>query len=255
MQYYYANGTNQVGPVDYAELQKAGISPQTMVWREGLDQWVAAGTLSELSGLFVSTSNFTKGNVPPPATPVSNPYYQPQNQPYNQPTNQPYNQPYNQPTVQSAVFASFGERAGAIILDGFILVIPIFIFSAIAIVVFGMGEEFMEDLQNSSPSSIADTVSKYNWIFSLVQVVLVWTYEAVMYSSKWQGTIGKRVMGLVVVDDQGNRLSFLHALGRAMVKSFSGIICYIGYFVMLFSEKHQTLHDSIAKTLVLKDTK
>jgi uncharacterized RDD family membrane protein YckC len=230
-----------------------------MVWREGLDQWVAAGTLQELSGLFVSTSNFTKGNVPPPATPVNNPYYQPQNQPstqpYNQPTNQTYQQPYHQPTVQPAVFASFGERAVAIILDGFILVIPIFLFSAIAIVVFGMGEEYMEDIQSSSLSSISAIVTKYNWIFSLVQVVIVWTYEAVMYSSKWQATVGKRVMGLVVVDDQGNRLSFLNALGRAMVKSFSGIICYIGYFVMLFSEKHQTLHDSIAKTLVLKDTK
>ena len=45
MQWYYVKGKDQAGPVTYAELEKlaeAGeISGETLVWREGLENWIA----------------------------------------------------------------------------------------------------------------------------------------------------------------------------------------------------------------------
>lgn len=43
----------QVGPMDGRQLLACGLTPQTMVWYEGLPQWVPASTVPELAPLFV----------------------------------------------------------------------------------------------------------------------------------------------------------------------------------------------------------
>lgn len=53
----------------------------------------------------------------------------------------------------------------------------------------------------------------------LVLSPLVWLgYGALMESSSWQATIGKRVMGLKVYDGSGRRLTLLQAAYRSLVK-------------------------------------
>ena len=49
--YYYANG-KQCGPVEGERLLQYGVTGNTLVWREGLKEWVEARTLPELSALF-----------------------------------------------------------------------------------------------------------------------------------------------------------------------------------------------------------
>lgn len=51
--YFYSDNGNQKGPVSYDELKKAGISKETLVWRDGFDDWREAGTVPELSGIFM----------------------------------------------------------------------------------------------------------------------------------------------------------------------------------------------------------
>jgi uncharacterized RDD family membrane protein YckC len=122
------------------------------------------------------------------------------------------------------VFADFGDRFGAMFVDGLIFIIPSFIFNTI------MTENMAE----------------------LVNFVLNWLYYTVLTSSEWQATIGKKSMNLVVTDMEGERISF----GKANVRYFSSIlsalILLIGYFMQPFTEKKQALHDMIANTLVLK---
>lgn len=57
-------------------------------------------------------------------------------------------------------------------------------------------------------------------------------------------------MGLIVADENGNRLDVQKALIRNISRLISGFICLIGYLMALFTEKKQTLHDIIAKTNV-----
>jgi uncharacterized RDD family membrane protein YckC len=42
------------------------------------------------------------------------------------------------------------------------------------------------------------------------------------------------------------------ATGRAFGEIVSGIICYIGYLMMIWDEEKRTLHDRMANTRVVK---
>jgi uncharacterized RDD family membrane protein YckC len=68
-----------------------------------------------------------------------------------------------------------------------------------------------------------------------------------------QATIGKRVMGLKVVNPDGSRISIGQSLGRLLVKwLFSDLFFMIGYIMAAFTEKRQALHDYAAGTLVIE---
>lgn len=73
-----------------------------------------------------------------------------------------------------------------------------------------------------------------------------------MSNSQFQGTLGMRVMGLKIVDVNGCTLSIATAFLRFIASVFSMFIFGIGYFIVFFSEKSQTLHDKVAGTYVVK---
>ncbi len=89
-------------------------------------------------------------------------------------------------------------------------------------------------------------------IGAIVSSVLGVLYNPYFESSDWQGTPGKKIMGIIVVDLIGNRINFKTVLFRYLAKTLSGLIFCIGYFMMLFTERKQCLHDLIVETLVIK---
>lgn len=76
-------------------------------------------------------------------------------------------------------------------------------------------------------------------------------YFAFMESSEKQATLGKMVMNLKVVDDQGQRLSTGRAAGRYLGKIVSSIILLIGFIMVAFHPQKKGLHDVMANTLVV----
>ena len=52
--YYSSNGIDKNGPVTLEELKQIKIDPKTMVWFEGLNNWVNAEEINELNSLFTS---------------------------------------------------------------------------------------------------------------------------------------------------------------------------------------------------------
>lgn len=91
-----------------------------------------------------------------------------------------------------------------------------------------------------------------NYSGSGVSIVVAWLYFALMESSERGATVGKMAVGLRVVTDQGQRLSFLHATGRYFAKFVSAIIMGIGFLMVAFTDRKRGLHDMIAGTLVVK---
>ncbi|MFQ5724592.1 MAG: RDD family protein [Terriglobia bacterium] len=87
---------------------------------------------------------------------------------------------------------------------------------------------------------------------NLIGVVVFLLYFALMESSSWQATLGKKALSLKVTDSGGNRISFGRALGRNAAKILSALILLIGYLMAGFTEKKQALHDMIAGCLVVK---
>ena len=126
--------------------------------------------------------------------------------------------------AEPLVYGSFGERFGAALLDGLILIIPNYLLT------FLLGRE---------------------WGF-VSGLLMSWLYAAVQESGPNQATIGKKSVGLKVVNMEGQPVSFAQATGRHFGKYISSIILLIGYFMMLWDEKKQTLHDKMAGTLIIK---
>lgn len=127
-------------------------------------------------------------------------------------------------TEEPIVYGAFWERFLAAFIDGLILCIPNYI------------------LQNALgyPNSI------------LFTTILAWLYSALQESGTNQATIGKKAMGLKVTNTAGQRISFGQATGRFFGKYVSTIILLIGYLMMLWDDRKQTLHDKMANTLVIK---
>jgi len=98
----------------------------------------------------------------------------------------------------------------------------------------------------NSPSMIAARLGLNG--FSLL---VTWLYAALCESSSWQGTVGKKVLGIRVTDLNGQRINFGKATGRHFGKILSAMILGIGFIMIAFTEQKQGLHDIMAGTLVL----
>src|SRR6185312_5758825 len=89
-------------------------------------------------------------------------------------------------------------------------------------------------------------------VFACIAIVGKWLYEALLTSSSWQATVGKRVLRLKVTDDLGNRISFARASGRFFAKILSQWIMCIGFIMIAFTDRKRGLHDMICSTLVVR---
>lgn len=139
-------------------------------------------------------------------------------------------------------YASFGLRLLAYIIDSILLAlvfVPVGLLLGVAAAL--LGSEGAEEL-----SALASAV------INLLSIIVAWVYSAVLESSTWQATIGKRILGIKVTDMSGNRISFGKATGRHFGKFLSSIICAIGFIMAAFTEKKQALHDILASTLVVE---
>lgn len=85
-----------------------------------------------------------------------------------------------------------------------------------------------------------------------VAFVVSLLYEPIFDSSFLQASPGKALLGMRVTDLQGQRIIFKKSFVRYVMKIISGGLFMIGYFIQLFTEKRQTLHDFVAETLVVR---
>lgn len=117
-----------------------------------------------------------------------------------------------------------------------------------------IGRIIRESQQNQeapSPELIVTIVSSV-FVYIALAFVGQWLYEALLTSSSWQATIGKRVLHLKVVDEAGNRISFGRATGRFFAKILSSMFFCIGFIMIGLTERKTGLHDMLAGTRVLR---
>lgn len=80
---------------------------------------------------------------------------------------------------------------------------------------------------------------------------LICLYHAIMESSEWQATLGKKQGRLLVVDLNGERISFWRASIRIAAKFISLGLLFAGFFMISFRKDRRGLHDLIAGTQVI----
>jgi len=88
-------------------------------------------------------------------------------------------------------------------------------------------------------------------IFTSIKLFLAYPYFALMESSSWQGTLGKRAMQIKVTDMNGGQISFARATARYFLKIISSIEFMLGYLIC-FSDQRQTIHDYLSQVLVVR---
>ena len=142
-------------------------------------------------------------------------------------------------------YAGFWRRAAAFSLDGFLLGIIQAIINIVMIAAIGAASVAGGESDDAATFAIVGVVG-------LVTFVGMWLYFALMESSAKQATLGKMMVGIVVTDTDGNRVSFGKASGRYFGKIVSSILLMIGYLLAAFTERKQALHDIMAGCLVIR---
>lgn len=88
-------------------------------------------------------------------------------------------------------------------------------------------------------------------IGTILGSILVFFYYPCFESSKYQASIGKQILSIKVVEEEGERLTFGRALARFLAKGISFVLVFVGFIMIAFTDK-RGMHDIITDTYVVK---
>ena len=167
---------------------------------------------------------------------VQNSVYDERQAPVSRPAPQPQPQPQQQPE-NTHIRINFAPRLFAFLAD-FTICMFMTIGSAV-IMLFFFGK-------------LLHSMKLMALLSALVAVFVTWLYFSMGDSGESMGTLGKTILGICIVDRKtGGRISFGQASKRYFAKIFSTLILFLGYLPIYGN--HQTLHDKIAGTVVVKN--
>jgi uncharacterized RDD family membrane protein YckC len=219
MDWFYAQNGRQAGPVTLeallSMLHGGHVQPGDLVWREGMANWQPAATMPELAPAV-------------PSAGASLNYFNPLAGPYGPP-----------------IYAGFWMRFAAAIIDGIILGM------LSSIINMAMGLELPILRYHGNPFPIV-ALFEMLMMGSTFGMAVEWLYHALMESSRYQGSLGKMALGIVVTDMSGQRITFGRATGRYFGKIISKLTIYIGYMMAGWTDQKQALHDIMAGCLVIR---
>lgn len=138
-------------------------------------------------------------------------------------------------------YATFGQRVLAYIIDLIIIYVIFIVSCALFGVMLGLFGLMDFDTQST----------QLHIIYNIGLIAISFLYYAIQESSDAKATIGKKVLGLQVVNYENRKITFSQACGRYISKMLSSLVFCLGYLAITWTEKSQGWHDSIAKTLVV----
>ncbi|HEX4054562.1 MAG TPA: RDD family protein [Tepidisphaeraceae bacterium] len=230
-EWYYAQNDRQFGPVTLQALtdmiRQGHVLLSDLVWTENMPDWRPASETPELAPCMAAPSAApTAANLNPWPAGTSLNYFSPV-----------------ATAAVAAPYAGFWMRFVAFIIDAIILGVAAALLEAF---IGGAGV-----LTVFPRNSFAPVLG----IFGLAEtgkIALGWLYNALMESSRCQGSVGKLALGLAVTDMAGQRIGFGQATGRHFGKYLSYMTMFIGFMMAGWTEKKQALHDMLAGCLVVR---
>jgi len=154
--------------------------------------------------------------------------------------------------ISRVEYAGFWVRFLAFLIDNAVMGIGFVLILIPLIFLTGLGG-FIGEIHPNEDMNDVGIFMLFGLLFlaATASLLLTWLYHALMESSEWQATLGKKVLGLVVTDMAGRRVSFGRATGRHFAKIITNMVpAFIGYIMAGFTERKQALHDMIAGCLV-----
>jgi len=149
--------------------------------------------------------------------------------------------------MTSTLYAGFWRRVVAAILDQIVLTVGrAFVYGAIVLMIYaGL---YLFEIKDQHTLIFAVT----GGCLWFLDIWLTWIYFALMESSSLKGTLGKLALGIRVYHrDQTRALTFEEATVRYFSKILSRMTLMVGYIMCAFSSRKQSLHDFVAKSVLL----
>ncbi len=158
------------------------------------------------------------------------------------------------PATLPIAYAGFWLRALAYVIDLALLGVATMPLLAVLTPLAGNHWEEYSKLSTQEMFNLSNpAVLPFMMIVMPVVVLCGWLYYALCESSSWQGTLGKKVLGLRVSGLDGRPVTFARASGRFAGRIVTGFVPFgIGYLLAGFTKRKQALHDIIAGCLVLR---
>ena len=155
---------------------------------------------------------------------------------------------------QEVVDAGFWKRFAALIIDGVILTVAMYALIFIMVLVIGIGAGGILTMFESSASGRppeGPLLVVFILGFYVLPFLMRWAYYTFFTASEWQATLGKRAVGIKVVDLDGQRIGKGRATGRWFAAALSYLTLYIGFLMAAFTDRKMALHDYVASTRVV----
>ncbi len=149
----------------------------------------------------------------------------------------------------------FWKRVAASLIDGVIIGVPLFIFFFVAIFSSLQNDNDYYNYGTPSAATAASTIFYY-----IIMVVIQIVIYAIMESSSWRGTPGKKIMKLQITDNAGNPISFSKSVIRNIIKllisAFAGVGGGILFFLYMiaqiisYAKTKKFFHDQLSNTII-----
>jgi uncharacterized RDD family membrane protein YckC len=122
-------------------------------------------------------------------------------------------------------YAGFWLRFWAYLLDGLVLGVAFLVVFGLLVVATGLGSAISNIHPGERPEELIALLG-VTLIFAILGIAVIgtWLYYALLESSSWQATLGKRALGLEVTDLAGYRISFGRASGRYFAKFVTNLV-------------------------------
>lgn len=153
--------------------------------------------------------------------------------------------------------ANFGQRLGAVLLDGLILGLPSAVAFFALVAALPRGEpRLCNDLEGDL--AICEPLTGGS-IAVLLLLGIAWFVFIVFY---WWGklagergqTPGKKALNIKIVGRAtGQPVGMGKGIGRGFMGYVSAAVCYLGFLWMLWDNNSQTWHDKVVDSVVLVD--
>ena len=141
--------------------------------------------------------------------------------------------------------ARLGDRAVAAFLDTLIPMPMLFFINTLMAVRLGVVTEDGSYSITGGPA-----------LLSMTLMFLVWMTYAAVGEYRFDGTLGKHIMGIAVRTDDRRPITLFQAIVRNLARIVDAIGLYlIGFLVALSSTRSQRIGDRLANTIVVRATK
>lgn len=269
MEWYYAVGDKQTGPVSDEEFKRLAaegtIRPDTLVWRAGQDNWkpyreviaAAAGTAAQPPLTMAAGAEAQPGGAPaagsvvcrecgrifPPEDVVKfgdafvcaacKPVYV-----------QRMREGGRNPGEME--YAGFWIRFAARFIDGIIL----WVVNTVISLALGFG------IMQTGPFVPGQPPPPEFWVAYFIMLAVnlgtALAYETIL-TGRYGATVGKMACKLKVVTAEGERITYLRSFARYLSTIISAMPCGIGYIIAAFDDQKRALHDHICNTRVVRN--